>query len=117
MLTLSDTCTCPNFQERVFSTNNKLRQARHLSAMGGFFLLLGGWWGGGIYHKAYLIYVLVNIHTLISHVAIWPVLPYVTRYIFTYIGQYKYRVFLEFPETFKCPYEHIPCVESGHTAI
>ena len=32
------------------------------------------------------------------HVAIWPVLSYVTRYIFTYIGQYKYRLFLIFPK-------------------
>ena len=58
----------------------------------------------------------LNIHTLIFHVAIWPVLPYVTRYVVTYIRLYK-CVLLDVFETFKCPYEHIPCVESGHTAI
>ena len=42
--------------------------------------------------------ICLNIHTLIFHVAIWPVLPYVTRYIFTYIGLYT-CVFFEFVET------------------
>ena len=33
----------------------------------------------------------VYIHTHIFHVAIWPVLPYVIRYMLTYIGLYKYE--------------------------
>ena len=32
---------------------------------------------------------LPNIHTHIFHVAIWPVLPYTTSHLFTYIGLHK----------------------------
>ena len=35
---------------------------------------------------------------IIFHVTILPVLPYMTRYMFTYIGQYTYCLFLKFPK-------------------
>ena len=86
----------------LFFPENKLRQARHLSAMGGWRgegVGVWGGWGGGKNHKTYLICDFLNIHTLIFHVAIWPVLPYVTRYIFTYIGLYKCVLFVDVFET------------------
>ena len=43
ILTLFGICTCPKIQERLFSTKTQLRQARHLSAMGG--VLNAGPWG------------------------------------------------------------------------
>ena len=46
------------------------------------------------------------------HVAIWPVLPCVTRYMFTYIGLYNDCVCLA---SFKSPYKRTPCVRFGYS--